>query len=512
MNINTRCLLKGIPAVLLILFLAACQSTPEEKEEPKEESAQQEAEEETKSGASFEMTSEEKQELEDLKNRAANMISRAEEAKAQDYAPDLLGEAKEAYQEGNSLREGDPAAAKPQYQTAIEKAQAAFDKAYALLRTAYEQQYERYQSSLKEAEADKYYPERYSETTAAAQTALALFDKDDPSAAMRQSQEAFYNLQEFSQSVDEKLRWAAILERDTELHLTQAEEAQAFRWAPEVLQESSQLLTEGLSAKRQYSLETAISKLERAKYLAMAAYRFALQKQQVNKTDERLYSMMERLERASRMKAVTEDGEVIDPEPWNGRDEVPELPQPELNVEEETPESPEAPQSGGEDTDSGDADSGDADGDPVSRVLPIQTGRTAVLGDEQEDKDQNPDQAAEANPAADKDIGARGLLSQAKELWRKGVKARAANELESAQEYFDQAEIYLSAYENMAVTDVYTVQARTENHDCLWRIAGFDSIYGDPFLWPRIWRRNRQLIQNPDLIYPGWTLLIPPEK
>ena len=58
---------------------------------------------------------------------------------------------------------------------------------------------------------------------------------------------------------------------------------------------------------------------------------------------------------------------------------------------------------------------------------------------------------------------------------------------------------------------VYTVRLIPDRRDCLWRISEYKEIYGDPYLWPVIWRRNRKLIQNPDLIYPGWQLVIPPQ-
>ena len=48
-----------------------------------------------------------------------------------------------------------------------------------------------------------------------------------------------------------------------------------------------------------------------------------------------------------------------------------------------------------------------------------------------------------------------------------------------------------------------------ERPESLWRIAGYDFVYGNPHLWPRIWRRTRALIRNPDLIQPGWKLVIP---
>ena len=46
--------------------------------------------------------------------------------------------------------------------------------------------------------------------------------------------------------------------------------------------------------------------------------------------------------------------------------------------------------------------------------------------------------------------------------------------------------------------------------ECLWMIAGME--YGHPYYykWPLIYQANRDLIKDPDLIYPGWVLQIPP--
>jgi nucleoid-associated protein YgaU len=38
--------------------------------------------------------------------------------------------------------------------------------------------------------------------------------------------------------------------------------------------------------------------------------------------------------------------------------------------------------------------------------------------------------------------------------------------------------------------------------DTLWGIAKNKDVYGDPFLWPLIFKENRSKIKNPDLIYP----------
>jgi len=51
-----------------------------------------------------------------------------------------------------------------------------------------------------------------------------------------------------------------------------------------------------------------------------------------------------------------------------------------------------------------------------------------------------------------------------------------------------------SAYK---ATDHYVVKP----NDCLWAIAGKPNIYGDPFQWPELYKANRDLIRDPDLIY-----------
>ena len=112
--------------------------------------------------------------------------------------------------------------------------------------------------------------------------------------------------------------------------------------------------------------------------------------------------------------------------------------------------------------------------------------------------------------AAFEQVPQHALLQQAKELWRQGVAQRNAGDHRGAAAYFEQAQRYADAYEALAVMTTYTVRLIPERRESLWRIAEYDFIYGNPWLWPRIWHRNRKLIQDPDLIYPGWQLYIPP--
>lgn len=45
--------------------------------------------------------------------------------------------------------------------------------------------------------------------------------------------------------------------------------------------------------------------------------------------------------------------------------------------------------------------------------------------------------------------------------------------------------------------------------ETLWSIAAKGDVYDDPYLWPLIYKFNRDQIKNPSQIYPGQTLLIP---
>jgi len=59
-------------------------------------------------------------------------------------------------------------------------------------------------------------------------------------------------------------------------------------------------------------------------------------------------------------------------------------------------------------------------------------------------------------------------------------------------------------------TSTYTVGTWKDDRDCLWNIAGKENIYNDPLMWPKIYVANTDQIRNPDLIYPGQVLKVPP--
>lgn len=44
--------------------------------------------------------------------------------------------------------------------------------------------------------------------------------------------------------------------------------------------------------------------------------------------------------------------------------------------------------------------------------------------------------------------------------------------------------------------------------DCLWCISAQSRIYGNPYQWPLIFKANRNIIKDADLIYPDQVLTI----
>lgn len=59
----------------------------------------------------------------------------------------------------------------------------------------------------------------------------------------------------------------------------------------------------------------------------------------------------------------------------------------------------------------------------------------------------------------------------------------------------------------MRAPDQITYEVMKGDH--LWGIASKPETYEDPYMWPRIYRANREKISDPDLIYPKQMLMVP---
>ncbi len=54
-----------------------------------------------------------------------------------------------------------------------------------------------------------------------------------------------------------------------------------------------------------------------------------------------------------------------------------------------------------------------------------------------------------------------------------------------------------------------TIEHVVESGETLWSIAGLSDVYDDPYLWPVIYKFNRDQIKDPSRIYAGQRLQIP---
>jgi len=84
-----------------------------------------------------------------------------------------------------------------------------------------------------------------------------------------------------------------------------------------------------------------------------------------------------------------------------------------------------------------------------------------------------------------------------------------------SREYIEQTLAAMQARSTQtgsALAAEYEVKYNPANRDCLWKIAGFDFIYGNPREWRRLYEHNRSGFRypdNPNLIYPGQILQVP---
>jgi len=450
-----------LTVVLLALaaFSFGCKTTPKPPEEPEEATVTEKPVE-----PAPEVKPEEKPTVAPVSDeevrQARSAIARAREADAEYYEPALLKQAEEALNSGLAQRESDPAKARELLAEARARADEAFDGAVAKAAADLDGRLARMKAALLEEKADRFLPDEYERAVAGIPEVRRLYDQGELVDAREKAYATLAEMSGLLERLRERKRWVEVLKRDINQNLKQAEELAAHTRAPEAFARANRLYLQGIDEYQGFQLAASEDTLAQAKEASQEAIRLAGSKRQQEKAQARalMLDVMRLLEDASTLTVVTDEGTVIRPEPWSGEPFL------EENVEEPS------------------------DG----QSLLIRAGETAVLAD-----------VAEEN-----------LLQQAKQLWQQGVLEWNNDNYGMAEEYFQESRRLLEAYKTQSVNPdypVYVVRLIPERRDCLWRIAEYDFVYGNPYLWPKIWRRNRKLIQHPDLIYPGWKLVIPPQ-
>lgn len=401
---------------------------------------------------------------------ARNALARAKEVDADFFDPDNYDAARRLLDEGIDVQVTDPATARQRLASSREQADMAFTNAVQRAGEDMAARMEAARQRLLAIDADKYLSADYQKATAGIDEATSLYRGSDYAGARARAYKALKDMADLRNRLETRLQNIRAFKYDTEQLMKQAESEELYTWAPGQKDVVMGLYLKGLDAWHAWDLDDAEESFGAAREAARDTLRIAReardsQQGETRKRAEELQvRVMESLQEASKLTVVTEDGTVIKPQNWTEEEFLKQID--ELMKEEQQNSAP-----GGE-----------------SLMIPME-GSTVVLADE----------------------STGDLLLQARDLWVQGLKENAAGNYAKALDYFNEAQRYIDVYKSYAVKGVYTVRLIPDRRDCLWRIAEYKEIYGDPYRWPSIWRRNRKLIQNPDLIFPGWQLVIPPQ-
>ena len=368
--------------------------------------------------------------------------------------PVVLQEARDDVREGERLRTSDPEAAAKAMERARLKADEARRNSLGAARQQLMSDMDLRLQELRDREADRYRPEEYSTAAERVDRVKELFAAGRLAEGNDAARAAIRQMGTLLDSITTQVARVLKLKADTEAlqdQLAAAAHADAAKKA-----EMNDRYAQGREALEQrYALGDAELHFGAAREAGQAALAGVAAETGAEGAREQvetlLRTVMTDLESASGLMVVTDDERVVDPAPWQGARFL-----------------------SGEGT--------------AAAALPAR-GETTI-----------------------DDVPQHELLQRAKELWLQAVARRNAGDYRGANVHLEEAQRYYAEYVALAVMTTYTVRLIPERRESLWRIAEYDHIYGDPRLWPRIWHRNRKLVQDPDLIFPGWQLYIPPAQ
>ena len=388
-------------------------------------------------------------------DRVRVLIARAEEVDADFYDPQNMNAAREALALAERIRSTDPVGSYVALAVAEARATEAFENAVRLTAERLRKLLAERLEELREIQADLWVPVSFQEMVDAVQRVEELFAADDLFGAYELALATADDMLELRDSLLDRLELLYGARAETERCLAAVQNLDTSTWTASRLAELQSLHEQlnalyltGLEAMQSYRLEdaeeafgAAVEVCRRLMAVADDAYMDLMER-----AAALMKAVMEEIEEASKLHVVTETGDVIRPQPWNGQSVLDQL------------------RAGG-------------------------AQRDALLAG----------------------VGREGQndLQKAQGLWMEGVVEFDDEKYGQSISLFEDARRYLERYLFYAVLGIHTVRLIPDRRESLWRIAEYPQWYGDPFLWPRIWRKNRDLIQNPDLIYPGWQLIIP---
>jgi nucleoid-associated protein YgaU len=130
----------------------------------------------------------------------------------------------------------------------------------------------------------------------------------------------------------------------------------------------------------------------------------------------------------------------------------------------------------------------------------LKNARARNLGAEWEENAKIIEEAEKA--AADcENVRAKILAEKAEDA---AAEAIAAMQMDSGDSMDDSSDATMPAAASPYIGGYLVVSG-----DNLWSIAGQDTVYSNPFMWPLIYKTNSSQIKDADLIFPGQYFYIP---
>ena len=270
---------------------------------------------------------------------ARQSLQRAQEAEASRFAPELMKEAYNELKEATNLAESDPEKSRALLAGVIDKGDRAFELGKAGLIAEALSSMTKMDASLKDIEADKFSPEAYQEVKRQFDAARKLIKEEKFIEAREAYSVSSVKAKNLHRQLSENIRWVGILERDTENYLADAEKAEAYIWADKEFIEASDILSRGMTSFRQYDLKSSEARLKEARFKARGVIYLANTRKKQKETDALLQQIQNDLEEASTLMIQTEEGDILEADPWSGRDFLNENPLLEAQAENYTGEN-----------------------------------------------------------------------------------------------------------------------------------------------------------------------------
>ncbi len=475
------------------------------------------------------------QNLRDLEEKAKGAIARAESAGAAESSPRLLDGAYLDLRNGQEKNpKTDGGAQRAQYLSAIDKANRAYEESIENARERWLLVISRYEESLDELNAALFMPEYNVRSREALQQLRDKIAEGDNEESLALYQSTIPNVDAVLEALTANLDWLDQLRQQVTGLQGEASRQDLEGEATRFESQGKAAYESALGHRSRGDLHSMEQDLFDARYYFSQALRFsgALSSDRI---DAMMRGMQQRLELSSRRKVLDSDGREVNVTPWRGDAYLRDNPLADLNKQsqlagqrrrdrsrlQEPQVSADFLQTPAPRSDSESADSLSLLAPPQLNVVDsglISLGSAEIgllvlseswqLHPVTQQADDNTSQAGSDELLSDAQL----LFQQAVSSWEKGVQARNQGALPKALHYFEESSRLLDQYNvQYAILGYYTVR-KLKPEDCLWRIAGYSDIYGDPFQWTRIYQRNRDIISNPSLIYPGQRLVIPPAR